>query len=59
MMGYDERLYVENFPEMNSSHDDYANYLKAEGQESPCKLLTQDGVVKTVKVPDKSKKKKR
>lgn len=43
MMGFGERLYVENFPEMHGSYDDYANYLKAEGQESPCKLLTQDG----------------
>lgn len=43
MMGFDERVYVENFPEMEKSYDDYANYLKAEGQESPCKLLTEDG----------------
>lgn len=43
MMGFNERVYTENFPNMNASHDDYANYLKAEGQESPCKLLTQDG----------------
>ncbi len=42
-MAFDERVYVENFPEMNGSHDDYAKFLKAEGQESPCKLLTQDG----------------
>lgn len=28
---------------MSSWYDDYANYLKAEGQESGCKLITQDG----------------
>mgnify|MGYP000223350481 CR=1 FL=1 len=43
MMAYDERVYVENFPEMKGGHDDYANYLKAEGQENYCKVLTQDG----------------
>lgn len=43
MMAFDERVYAENFPNMKVSHDDYANYLKAEGQESPCRLLTQDG----------------
>ncbi|MCH6255378.1 sulfatase-like hydrolase/transferase [Puniceicoccaceae bacterium K14] len=43
MMGYDERLYTENFPDLKKSYDDYANYLKAEGQESPTKLLTQAG----------------
>ncbi len=42
-MAFDERVYVENFPEMEGSHDDYANYLKALGLESPCKVLTQDG----------------
>lgn len=43
MMGFKERIYTENFPDMRCDYDDYANYLKAEGQESPCKLLTQDG----------------
>ena len=43
MMGFKERIYTENFPEMRGGFDDYANYLKAEGQESPCKVLTQDG----------------
>lgn len=43
MMGFDERIYTENFPDYNCPYDDYANYLKSEGQESPCKLLTQDG----------------
>jgi arylsulfatase A-like enzyme len=43
MMAFDERVIAENFPNMDVSFDDYANYLKAEGQESPCKLLTEDG----------------
>ncbi|MEN8790784.1 MAG: sulfatase-like hydrolase/transferase [Lentimonas sp.] len=43
MMGYQERVMVENFPDMSNPHDDYANYLKSKEQESPCKLLTQDG----------------
>lgn len=43
MMGYDERLYTENFPDLSKSYDDYANYLKAEGQPSPCQVLTQGG----------------
>lgn len=43
MMGFDERVYVENFPDYNCPYDDYANYLKSEGLESPCKLLTEDG----------------
>jgi arylsulfatase A-like enzyme len=43
MMGYHERLYTENFPNLEKSYDDYANYLKAEGQPSPMKLLTQGG----------------
>jgi len=43
MMAFDERIYTENFPEMQGGYDDYANYLKAEGKESPCKLLTEDG----------------
>ncbi|MDF7809221.1 sulfatase-like hydrolase/transferase [Pontiellaceae bacterium B12219] len=43
MMGYDERLYTENFPDLQKSYDDYANYLKAEGQPSPMKILTQGG----------------
>jgi arylsulfatase A-like enzyme len=43
MMAFDERVIAENFPNMDVSFDDYANYLKAEGQESPCKLMTQDG----------------
>ncbi|TVR54786.1 MAG: DUF229 domain-containing protein [Spirochaetaceae bacterium] len=42
-MAFDERLYVENFPEMDGFHDDYATYLKAEGQESGCRLITMDG----------------
>lgn len=43
MMGYDERLYTENFPNLKKSYDDYANYLKAEGQPSPMHLLVKDG----------------
>ena len=43
MMAFDDRIYSENFPQMGSWYDDYANYLKAEGQESGCKLITQDG----------------
>ena len=43
MMGFDDRLFVENFPIMEGHFDDYANYLKAEGKESGCKLMTQDG----------------
>ncbi|MGJ8654436.1 MAG: sulfatase family protein [Opitutaceae bacterium] len=43
MMGYNERLYTENFPNLKKSYDDYANYLKAEDQPSPMKLLTQGG----------------
>lgn len=43
MMGYEERIYTENFPDYNLPYDDYANYLQAEGQEHPCKLLTKDG----------------
>ncbi|MEI6892686.1 MAG: sulfatase-like hydrolase/transferase [Pontiella sp.] len=43
MMGYDERLYTENFPDLSKSYDDYANYLKAEGQLSPTMLLTKGG----------------
>ena len=43
MMAFDDRIYSENFPEMKRWHDDYANYLKAEGQDSGCKLITQDG----------------
>jgi arylsulfatase len=43
MMAFDDRIFTENFPVMSSSFDDYANYLKAEGQESGCKLLAQDG----------------
>ena len=43
LMGFNERLYAENFPDLNNPNDDYANYLKAEGQESPCRLLTRDG----------------
>jgi arylsulfatase A-like enzyme len=43
MMGFDERVIAENFPNMEVSYDDYANYLKAEGQESPCRLMTRDG----------------
>lgn len=43
MMAFDDRIYSENFPQMQSWYDDYANYLKAEGQESGCKLITQDG----------------
>lgn len=43
MMGFDERVYTENFPDMEAPYDDYANYLKSGGQESPCKLLTRDG----------------
>ncbi len=43
MMGFEERVYVENFPEMEGSHDDYAKYIKKEGQENYCKLLTADG----------------
>ena len=43
MMAFDDRIYSENFPEMRSGHDDYANYLKANGLESGCKLITQDG----------------
>ena len=43
MMAFDDRIYSENFPEMRSWHDDYASYLKANGQESRCKLITQDG----------------
>ena len=42
-MAFDERVYVENFPEMQGSHDDYANYLKSQGLESPCRVLTRDG----------------
>lgn len=34
MMAFDDRIYSENFPQMRSWYDDYANYLKAEGQES-------------------------
>lgn len=43
MMAYDDRIFTENFPMMSGTYDDYANYLKAEGQESGCKLLAQDG----------------
>ncbi len=43
MMGYNERLYTENFPNLKKSYDDYANYLKAEGQPSPMMLLTKGG----------------
>jgi arylsulfatase len=43
MMAFDDRIFTENFPIMSGSFDDYANYLKAEGQESGCKLLAQDG----------------
>lgn len=42
-MAFDDRIYAENFPEMHNWSDDYANYLKAAGLESPCKLITQDG----------------
>lgn len=42
-MAFDQRVYVENFPEMLNAGDDYANYLKAEGQPSGCQLLTRDG----------------
>lgn len=38
-----DRIYAENFPEMENWSDDYANYLKSAGYESPCKLITQDG----------------
>ena len=43
MMAFDDRVYSENFPEMRGWHDDYANFLKANGQESGCKLITRDG----------------
>jgi arylsulfatase len=43
MMAFDDRVYSENFPEMKGWHDDYANFLKANDQESGCKLITQDG----------------
>ncbi len=42
-MAFNEHLYVENFPEMEGFHDDYATYLKAEGQENGCRLITMDG----------------
>jgi arylsulfatase A-like enzyme len=38
MMAYDERYSAENFPSMYD-WDDYSNYLKAEGQPNPCKLI--------------------
>lgn len=38
MMAYDERYTAENFP-MMYDWDDYSNYLKAEGQPSPCKRI--------------------
>ena len=41
-MAFDERIYAENFPEYND-YDDFSNYLKAEGQLNPNKLLVQDG----------------
>ena len=41
-MAFDERIIAENFP-MFTDYDDYSNYLKAENQPDPCKLLTQDG----------------
>ena len=41
-MAYDERVIAENFP-MFTDYDDFSNYLKAEGQENPCKLHVADG----------------
>lgn len=38
MMAYDERYTAENFP-MMYDWDDYSNYLKAEGQQSPCEVI--------------------
>jgi len=42
MMAFDERLYAENFPEF-SAHDDYSNFLKAEGVGHPYEALTRAG----------------
>jgi arylsulfatase A-like enzyme len=41
MMAYDERYTAENFP-MMCDWDDYSNYLKGEGQQSPCKVIGQN-----------------
>lgn len=43
MMAFDERVYVENFPEMEGDHDDYARYLKENGLDSACREMTKDG----------------
>ena len=42
-MAFQDRIHAENFPEMRNWRDDYANFLKAGGMQSGCKLLTQDG----------------
>ncbi len=46
-MAFDERITAENFPFMED-WDDFSNYLKAEGRESPCRLLTKDGDRRTM-----------
>ena len=41
-MAFDERVIVENFP-MYEPWDDFSNYLEANNQPRPLKLLTEDG----------------
>ncbi len=41
-MAFDERMIIENFP-LDEPFDDFSNYLKANNQPHPLKLLTADG----------------